>query len=55
MKETIDVRTIRTEDIDGATRSSIIEVCVAAHQEEDFRNLFTYVQSGGLHCLAYRD
>lgn len=45
----------KTEDWDATTRASIIQVCIAAHQEEDFKNLFAYVPSGGWHFLAYRD
>jgi aminoglycoside 2'-N-acetyltransferase I len=44
-----------TEDLDAATRAAIIQVCIAAHQEEDFKNLFTYIPSGGRHFLAYRE
>lgn len=44
-----------TEELDAATRAAIVEVCVAAHQEEDFRNLFSYTQSGCWHFLAYCD
>ena len=47
------VTSARTEDLSEETRSSIIELCVAAHQEEDFRNLFSYVPSGGRHFLAW--
>ena len=43
----------RTENLDADTRASIIQVCIAAHQEEDFKNLFSYIPSGGLHFLAY--
>ena len=43
----------RTEDLNSAARESIIRVCVEAHQEEDFKNLFSYIPSGGLHFLAY--
>ena len=43
----------RTEDLNSAVRDSIIRVCVEAHQEEDFKNLFSYIPSGGLHFLAY--
>lgn len=50
---TVDVQA--TEDLTTAQRSAVIEVCVAAHDEEDFRNLFTYIPSGGRHFLAYRD
>src|SRR4030095_10283930 len=46
---------ILTEDLDAVTRASIIQVCVEAHQEEDFKNLFSYIPSGGWHFLAYHD
>lgn len=55
MTETIALSCIRTADLAAATRAAIVELCVAAHEEEDFRNLFVYVPSGGLHFLAYRD
>ncbi len=55
MTESITVTSIRTEDLNAATRASIIQLCIAAHQEEDFKHLFSYVPSGGLHFLAYRD
>jgi aminoglycoside 2'-N-acetyltransferase I len=45
----------RTENISEDLRAAIIELCVAAHQEEDFRNLFKYVPSGGWHFLAYHE
>ncbi|MDQ4076125.1 MAG: GNAT family N-acetyltransferase [Chloroflexota bacterium] len=44
----------RTEDLNAATRAAIIQVCIAAHQEEDFKHLFSYIPSGGRHFLAYR-
>lgn len=43
----------RTEDLNPATREAIIGVCVAATQEADFYNLFSYFPSGGRHFLAY--
>jgi len=49
----IVVSSLRTEDLSEETRAAIIELCVASHQEEDFRNLFKYVSSGGQHFLAY--
>jgi len=49
------VTSTHTEDLDAATRASIIHVCVEAHQEEDFKNLFSYISSGGWHFLAYHD
>jgi aminoglycoside 2'-N-acetyltransferase I len=45
----------RTEELNEPTRTAIIELCVEAHQEQDFRNLFTYVSSGGWHFLAYHN
>lgn len=45
----------RTEDLDPARRALIVQVCVLAHQEDDFNHLFTYVPSGGRHFLAYHD
>ena len=45
----------RTEELSEHIRTAIIELCVEAHQEQDFRNLFTYIPSGGWHFLAYQD
>lgn len=53
MPESINVVTAKTADLDTPTRESIVRLCVAAHQEDDFRNLFVYVPSGGLHFLAF--
>lgn len=44
---------VRTKDLDEATRAAIIQVCIAAHHNPDFQNLFSYLQEGGLHVLAY--
>jgi aminoglycoside 2'-N-acetyltransferase I len=49
------ITSARTEELKEPIRNAIIELCVEAHQEQDFRNLFTYVSSGGLHFLAYHD
>lgn len=54
MRESITVKTQITEDLDAATRRAIIDVCIAAHQVEDFQHLFTYIPAGGRHFLAYR-
>ena len=54
MSESIIITSARTEDSDAATRASIIHVCIAAHQEDDFNHLFAYIPSGGIHVLAYR-
>jgi aminoglycoside 2'-N-acetyltransferase I len=54
MSDSIAVASARTEDLSAATRASIIDVCIAAHQNDDFHNLFTYIPAGGIHALAYR-
>jgi aminoglycoside 2'-N-acetyltransferase I len=51
----ISVLSFRTENLPEESRTAIVELCVAAHHEEDFRNLFTYVASGGWHFLAYHE
>jgi aminoglycoside 2'-N-acetyltransferase I len=55
MTASITVTFARTEDLNAATRAAIIQLCIAAHQEEDFKNLFSYIPSGGRHFLAYRE
>lgn len=45
----------RTEKLSEHIRAAIIELCVEAHQEQDFRNLFIYIPSDGLHFLAYHN
>ena len=55
MPESITLTCVRTEDLNATTRTSIIEVCITAHQEEDFKHLFSYIPSGGRHFLAYRE
>lgn len=54
MADTVDLCTLTTEELNESTRATIIGVCVAAHNEPDFRNLFSYVSSGGRHFLGYR-
>lgn len=49
----VDVVAQRTEALDVPTRAAIIRVCIAAHENEDFQNLFTYIPSGGIHFLGY--
>ena len=53
MTKSTRVGVLKTEELDADLRNTIIEICVAAHQEEDFRNLFSYVSSGGLHFLGF--
>ena len=55
MSISIEITAKRTEALDAATRTAIIQVCIVAHQEEDFQHLFRYIPSGGTHFLAYRE
>ena len=54
MTESTQVRYLKTEELDADIRNAIIDLCIAAHQEEDFKNLFSYVPSGGLHFLGFQ-
>jgi aminoglycoside 2'-N-acetyltransferase I len=55
MSESIIVTSARTEELNADIRASIIHVCVTAHREDDFYRLFSYIPSGGIHVLAYRE
>jgi aminoglycoside 2'-N-acetyltransferase I len=46
------ILTLRTEELDAASRAAVVRLCVEAHQEEDFHNLFSYLPPNGLHVLA---
>jgi aminoglycoside 2'-N-acetyltransferase I len=54
LSESIVVATVPTEELTADQRTSIIDVCIAAHNNEDFKNLFTFIPSGGRHFIAYR-
>jgi len=54
MSEATEIRFFKTEELDADTRNAIVNLCVIAHQEEDFKNLFSYVLSGGWHFLAFQ-
>jgi aminoglycoside 2'-N-acetyltransferase I len=55
LTDSIIITSARTEDLDQAIRNSIIAVCLAAFQDEEFKRLFWYIPSGGRHFLAYQD
>ena len=55
MSAPIIVTSARTEELNADTRASIIHVCCTAHQKDDFIHLFSYIPSGGIHVLAYRE
>jgi aminoglycoside 2'-N-acetyltransferase I len=50
----LTIRVLRTEELTATQRASVITVCIAAHDNDDFKNLFTYIPEGGRHFLAYR-
>jgi aminoglycoside 2'-N-acetyltransferase I len=46
----------RTDTLDEATRNAVIELCIAAHQEDEFQYLFSkYLPPDGLHLLGSED
>jgi aminoglycoside 2'-N-acetyltransferase I len=53
MPDDLTIRTARTAELDAATRRVVIDVCLAAHNEPDFENLFRYLPPDGLHILGY--
>lgn len=53
MTSALEIRALRTGELDEATRSAVVVLCIDAHQEEDFRNLFSYLPPDGLHVLGY--
>ncbi len=53
MTAAIEVSAVRTEDLGADTRAAIVQVCVAAFQNDKFKELFTVVPAGGRHFLAY--
>ena len=55
MTEPREIRVFRTEELNTNLRSAIVDLCVAAHQDENFRDLFSYFPSGSLHFLAFQD
>lgn len=49
------ITSARTEDLNETIRAAVIQVCVEAHHQDDFNNLFTYIPSGGWHFLGYNN
>lgn len=49
------VRILTSDELAAAgLRQPVIDLCLAAHEEDDFRNMFTkYFASGARHFLAY--
>jgi aminoglycoside 2'-N-acetyltransferase I len=55
MTESTKIISFKTEELEADTRDAIINLCVLAHREEDFKNLFSYVPSGGWHFLGFQE
>lgn len=53
MPADLTLRAARTAELDEAARRVVIDVCLAAHNEPDFENLFHYLPPDGLHILGY--
>jgi aminoglycoside 2'-N-acetyltransferase I len=49
----ITVEVVPTTDLAPDRRDAIIDLCIAAHEEEDFRRLFFFVAEAGRHFLGY--
>ncbi len=47
------VLVLPTEELTAVQRSSVIDVCIAAHNNDVFNDLFTFIPSGGRHFLGY--
>lgn len=54
-EEPIDrVEVVSTGELTAAQRSAVIELCIAAHENEAFRDLFSFLDGGGRHVLGHR-
>lgn len=47
------IRSIRTDEVGRALRCEIVRLCISAHREPDFENLFSYLPADGRHVLAF--
>lgn len=50
-----EVVAVPTEDLTEPQRADIIAVCIRAHGSEAFRDLFSFIPSGGRHFLGFDD
>ena len=48
----ITVEVLRTEELTPDRRAEIIDLCIAAFDDEDFRRLFYFVPEGGRHFVG---
>ena len=49
----LSILTVTTEELEAARRSAVTDLCIAAHDNEAFRDLFNFIPSGGRHFLGY--
>ncbi len=48
------VEVFATEELPADRRAAVIDVCIAAHRNEEFRRMFShFIPSGGRHFLGY--
>ncbi len=48
------IKTIQANELDSVTRKVIIDVCVDAHKNPEFYELFDFVAPDNVHVIAYR-
>jgi aminoglycoside 2'-N-acetyltransferase I len=53
-RDPLEIDTRRTSELDEIARADVVQLCIEAHQEPDFENLFSYLPPEGLHVLARR-
>jgi GNAT superfamily N-acetyltransferase len=46
---------VPTRELTPDRRAQVIDLCIAAHEEEDFRRLFSFVAEAGRHFLGFVD
>jgi aminoglycoside 2'-N-acetyltransferase I len=51
-RDPVEIDTRRTSELDDTARADVVQLCIDAHQEPDFENLFSYLPPEGLHVLA---
>ncbi len=48
------IKTMRANELAAATRNAIMEMCVSAHENTEFYELFDFVEPDNVHVIAYR-
>jgi GNAT superfamily N-acetyltransferase len=55
MDALLDLRMVDTENLTPELKNEIVRLCIAAHHENSFLNLFVFIPSGGRHFLGFLD